>query len=78
MNFPQAYQPFLSPLPVWDYWAWLIIPLTLGVSIVYKSIRCRSMRQVPRQAFEISLYILFCMALASGILTLIVKFVQRN
>ena len=80
MNLLAAFQyrPFLSPLPIWDYWAWCIIPLAIGVSVVYKSIRCPRMAQVPRQAAEISFYILLCMALAAGILTLIVGYVQRN
>ena len=26
-----AYTPFVYPLPIWDYWPWLILPLTLGV-----------------------------------------------
>jgi len=68
-----VYHPFLSPLPIWDYWAWLVIPLTLGVSVVYKSIRCSSMSHVPRQAAEISFYIIISMILAAGILTMIVR-----
>jgi hypothetical protein len=63
------YRPFLSPLPIWDHWAWLIIPLALGVSIVYKAIRCTSMSKVPQEAFEIAFYIILSMILAAVILT---------
>jgi TRAP-type mannitol/chloroaromatic compound transport system permease small subunit len=70
-----AYQPFLYPLPIWDYWAFLLIPLALGVSIVYKSIRCGQMSQVPRQAIEISFYIIISMVLAAVILSGITRLV---
>ena len=51
-----AYRPFLDPLPVWSdkVWPWLLLPLCLAVSVVYKSIKCRSMRQVPREALVIT------------------------
>lgn len=71
------YQPFLHPLPIWDYWAFLIIPLTIGVSIVYKSIRCAKMSQVPRQAAEISFYILASMVLAGFILNGVTQIAAR-
>ena len=45
-----VYHPFKSPLPAWDYWYLLLLPLCLGISIVYKSIKCHQMRRVPRQA----------------------------
>ena len=45
-----AFTPFVQPLPVWDYWPWLLLPLVAAVSIVYKSIKCHEMRQVPREA----------------------------
>ncbi len=59
------YRPFLTPLPVWDYWAWLIVPLCLGVSVVYKSAKCWKMSEVPREAIKITLWILGAMVLAA-------------
>ncbi|MDW8262787.1 MAG: hypothetical protein RMJ35_09710 [Phycisphaerales bacterium] len=67
-----AYTPFVDPLPVWNYWMALIIPLTVGVSIAYKSIKCREMSQVPREAAQISLLILLAMAAAALVLWAIV------
>ncbi len=72
-----AYQPFLDPLPVWDYWIWLLIPLTVAVSIVYKSIKCKSMATVPREAAGIAFWIIFCMASAAGVLWGIVTIVAH-
>ncbi len=68
-----AYTPFLYPLPVWDHWPWLLLPLTLGVSIVYKSIKCRSMAEVPREAAVIFLWFLIGMAAAAAALAGVVR-----
>lgn len=68
-----AYTPFLHPMPVWDYWLWLIIPLTLGVAIVYKGMKCRRLADVPREAAQISFLILTGMAAAAVLLWLVVR-----
>jgi hypothetical protein len=70
-----AWRMFLDPMPVWDYWPWLILPLVVLVSIVYKSIKCKSMSTVPREAGAISFWILFGMVAAAGILWGIVALV---
>jgi hypothetical protein len=61
-----AYRPFLDPLPVWNYWFLLILPLCAAVTIVYKSIKCRSMSEVPREALHILVLILLGFV-ASGV-----------
>jgi len=73
-----GYVPFVYPLPIWDYWPWLIIPLTLGVSIVYKSVKCQSMSQVPREAAIIFVWILIGMVAAAGALAGVVKVVVER
>lgn len=79
MNFPcLAYIPFLYPLPVWDAWPWLLLPLVLAVSIVYKSIKCRTMRQVPRETLVIFVWILIGMLSAATALAGIVKLTEMN
>jgi hypothetical protein len=70
-----SYRPFITPLPVWDYWIWLLIPLCLGVSIVYKAIRVEHIRDVPRQALIITLWILGGMAAAAVVLAIVVQIV---
>lgn len=77
MSLPLAFQLFLDPLPVWDYWPWLLIPLSIGVSIVYKSIKCKSMSTVPREAAEIALVILLGMCGAAAVLWGVVEIVSR-
>ena len=71
----EAYRPFLWPLPLWDYWYVFLLPLCLGVSIVYKSIKCKSMSQVPRQALWIAFLIVMGMIGAGAALAAIVKVV---
>jgi hypothetical protein len=72
-----GFRPFWQPLPIWDYWYLLLVPLCLGVSIVYKSIKCHRMRQVPREAGVIFLMILAGMALAAGLLLGLVRVMEK-
>lgn len=73
------YRPFLDPLPVWDnaQWPWLLLPLCLAVTVVYKSIRCRSMRQVPREALGLLAMILVGMVVAALVLAAVVRGMER-
>jgi hypothetical protein len=73
-----AYVPFVYPLPIWDYWPWLIVPLCLGVSIVYKSVKCQHMRMVPKEALQIFVWILVGMVAAAGALAGVVKLVVEH
>jgi len=68
MNHLLAYIPLVTPLPLWDYWAWLLLPLCAAVSIVYKTIKCRFVREIPLQAAAITGWIVLSMiAVAAGI-----------
>jgi hypothetical protein len=69
-------RPFLQPMPVWDYWYLLLLPLCIGVSIVYKAIKCRSMAYVPAEAATITMWILVCFAAAAAALVGLVKLMQ--
>lgn len=68
-----AFQPFVQPAPLWDYWYLLALPIIAALSIVYKSIRCHEMKQVPREAAVIFVTILAGMVIAAGVLWVIVK-----
>ena len=70
-----AYVPFVYPLPIWDYWPWLLLPLCAGVAIVYKSVKCSTMKLVPREALVIFVWMLVGFAAAAGALAGVVKFV---
>ncbi len=69
-------RPFLQPLPVWDQWYLLLLPLCLCVSIVYKAIKCRSMRQVPKQAIAITVWIVVSFAAAGAAIAGFVRIIE--
>lgn len=69
-----AYQwPFIQPLPVWDYWWALIVPLVAGVGLVWKSMKCQHVKQIPGQTAAISLWILVGFALVAGVIYVIAQ-----
>jgi hypothetical protein len=74
----KALELFRQPLPVWDYWYLLLLPLCLGVSIVYKAIKCREMKQVPREATVIFTMIILGMVLAAAALLLLVRVMEKR
>lgn len=71
-----VFRPFVTPAPVWDYWPLLLLPLCLGIAIVYKSIRCRSMSRVPREAAALFAFIVGVMVVASLALAGLVRVVE--
>ena len=73
----RAFEPFRQPLPVWDYWYLLLIPLCVGISIVYKSIKCREMKQVPREASVIFIMIMLGMTATAAGLYALMRFLER-
>jgi hypothetical protein len=77
MNLLLAYIPFLTPMPVWGYWPVLLFLLCAIVAIVYKSIKCHAMSQVPREATALFIWILIGMAAAAAILVGVVKVMER-
>jgi TRAP-type C4-dicarboxylate transport system permease large subunit len=68
---------FLHPLPVWDYWYLLLLPLCAAVAIVYKAMRCRSLADVPREAAQTTGWILLAMLTAGAVLLIITKWAAR-
>lgn len=70
------YEPFRKPAPVWDYWYLLLLPLCLAISIVYKSVRCESMRRVPREALVLFVVIIVVMVASAGALAALVELMQ--
>lgn len=73
-----GYEPelFKKPLPVWNYWYLLLLPLCLAISIVYKAIRCESMRRVPREAIGLFVFIIVVMVAAAGALAALVNILE--
>ena len=43
-----GYVPFRDPLwGGWNYWPWFLIPLCVGIAIVYKGIRVDDIKSLP-------------------------------
>ena len=74
-----AWIPFLNPLPVWSnrVWPWLLLPLAAAVSVVYKSIKCREMKQVPKEAAVILSMIVLSMVAAAVVLAVVVETMEK-
>lgn len=63
-----AWRPLLDPLPLDDYWLWLMIPLVAAIAVVYKAIKLDDLTLLPRQALGLMLQFIFLMALAAIVL----------
>ena len=74
-----AWIPFLNPLPVWSdrVWPRLLLPLAAAVSVVYKSIKCRQMREVPKEAAVILSMIVLSMVAAAVVLVVVVETMDK-
>ena len=73
-----AYRPFLDPLPVWNYWYLLILPLCAGVFVVYKSMKCRTMKQVPAEAAMLLVWLILSFAAAAVGLMALVNWLAKD
>ena len=70
---------FFDPLPIWSSkWIWptLLLPLSAGVAVVYKAIRCKDMSKVPGEAAGLFVLIVLGMVLAAGALAGLAKFME--
>ncbi len=63
-----AYVPFRDPLHIDAYWMWMMIPLVIAVSVVYKTIKIDNLSQLPLQAAFLALQIVAFMVVAAAVL----------
>jgi hypothetical protein len=70
------WRPFLTPMPIYDWWYWLLLPLCLMFSVVYKTVKCEKVSQIPRAAVGITIWILLGMGAAAAVLAAIVKLLE--
>ena len=63
-----AYTPFLDPMPMTGGMWWLtLIPLALGIAVVYKAIKIDDLNRYPKQVVMMTTQIVVVMiALAIG------------
>ena len=73
------YMPFRDPLwGGWNYWWIMLLPLAMGVALVYKAVRCEHLHEVPRQTARAFLKFVISFTLLAAALWLIVLFLERK
>ena len=53
-----AWVPFVDPLPVWEAWWLLVVPMAAAVAIVNKAVKCHDPRAIGPAAGVLTLWIL--------------------
>jgi hypothetical protein len=66
-----SWKPFLTTMPLWDYWPMLALPLCLGVAVVYKTTKCHDPRDVPRESGILFAWIVLGLLAAAVIVQLV-------
>ena len=68
-------KPFVTPLPIWDWWMILLIPLLFGIALTWKAMKSPSLKEFPRQTIVLFGKFVFGFALAAVIVYAIVEWV---
>ena len=74
-GLPLAWVPFVTPLPVWEVWYLLLIPMALCVAVAYKSVKVADAGEIPRAALVLSAWIVAAFVAAAAGLYLLVHYV---
>ena len=78
LAFTPLYDPLSAMFPgMSDYWLWLVLPLLLAISIIYKGTRLENLRRLPAQALVMTIQILMVMAAAAILLDGLYWFMTR-
>jgi hypothetical protein len=77
-----AFTPLYDPLPaiipdMSNGWLWLVVPLLLAISIIYKGTRLDDLRKLPGQSFIMTFQILLVMGAAAVLLDGLYWFMTR-
>ena len=70
-----GFRPFLDPLPMDRYWMLLLLPLVIGISVVYKTIKVDRLEKLPREASVLAAQIVAFMVMAAVALWLLTELV---
>ncbi len=68
---------FMKPLPVWDYWYLLLLPLCAAVAIVYKSMKAEELKDLPKRIAINFAWIVFGMVCAAAVLGVVVRWLDH-
>ena len=71
-----AWIPFVEPLPsVGSWWPVLLLPLSVGISMIYKALRIPTLRHFVREVVIMTTQIIVAMIVLSVALILLVQVV---
>ncbi len=70
-----GFRPFMEPIPLDKYWMLLLIPLVVGISVVYKTIKMSNLKRLPYEATVMALQIIAFMIMAAFALWMITELV---
>ena len=70
-----AFRPFLEPVPMDRYWMLLLLPLVIGVAVVYKAIKVDRLEKLPRESAVLAAQIVAFMAMAAAALWMLTEIV---
>ncbi len=74
MNGALAYIPFLDPInALHDWWYTLIVPLSLGISIIYRALRLERLDRFWSAAAILTVQILVAMGALGIVLVMLVQ-----
>ena len=69
-----AWIPFLQPMPSpGSWWPLLLIPLSIGISMVYKAVRLERLNHYPREVAIMTGQIIGAMVVLAVVLGLVVQ-----
>jgi hypothetical protein len=68
-----GWRPFHTPMPVWDYWFWLLLPLAAGVALAYKTTKCAEAGSIPREAALLAVWIIGGLVAAAAAVAIVAR-----
>ena len=71
---PMGWRPFMTPMPIWNYWFLTLLPLCAGVSLVYKTTKTADTGAILREAALLTIWIALGLIGAAGAIAVVVRF----
>jgi hypothetical protein len=69
LAFRPLYDPLFALFPhMDDHWLWMVIPLVVAISVVYKGTRVKELKDLPRDAAIMCAQVMIMMAFAAVVL----------
>lgn len=70
-----SWRPFVTPAPIWSWWPVLLIPLVIGIAIIYKATKAPSLRRLPGEVARLSAYMLGFLVAAAVVLVVAIEWI---